>query len=124
MIEVSWAVGKLPIEPLIAETWADRAPTLSLAYDDLNTSILRLAHTRTSGYQQMGLPETLNVNRGFWYAVLGKFGGNRFGSADGESLVVFRLPRGIGVTIDLDARVLHAGRVVGRVFNDLAGTIG
>ena len=96
----------------------------ALAYDDFDTSILRLTHARTSRHQQMCVAETLNVDRTLRHAILGEFRGNRLGSTYRQPLVVFRRAGGICVTVDFDPSVLHAGRVVGGILDDLAGTVG
>ena len=49
----------------------------SLPCDDFNTPVLRLAHVRISGHEQVGIAETLIGDRTLGHAVLGKFGGQR-----------------------------------------------
>ena len=72
----------------------------------------------------MRVAKTLNVDRALRHAILGKFRGNRLGSTYRQPLVVFRCAGGICVAVDFDPSVLYAGRIVGGILNDLAGTVG
>jgi hypothetical protein len=55
---------------------------IALAYNDLDAPVLRLTNPRAGRYQQVGIAETLNVDRTLRHAVLGQFGGNSLRPAD------------------------------------------
>ncbi len=91
---------------------------------DLYPAALWLAHAVASRHQQMRIAEALDGDRVRRYAVLNQLRLHRRSAADRQAHIVAWRPRGIGVAIHLDARVLHLGRIVRRFPDDLARTIG
>src|SRR6185312_11941040 len=82
---------------------------VGLAEDDLDSAVLRLAHARAGGHQEMRLAVAVDVDRVRRHTVPDQLGLHRAGATDREALVVSRRARGVGVAVDLDPRVLDVG---------------
>jgi hypothetical protein len=73
-----------PASPRRAPPTVVSAPAclIALSYNDFDAPVLRLTNPRAGRYQQVGIAETLNVDRTLRHAVLGQFGSNRLRPTD------------------------------------------
>ena len=108
-------------------TLSGRDRWVSVFRQRITISTRRFCGSRTPGpvcTSRLRIAKTLDGDGALRHAVLDQLGLHRPGAADREALVVLMRARGVGVAVHLDARVLDAGGIVGRLLDDLARPIG